>query len=40
MIGYFNSFKDNNKTMLFLTDDKDLLKNYIKVWEKNKRLTW
>ena len=32
MIGYFNCF-DNSKTMLFLADDKELLKEYTKVWE-------
>ena len=36
MIGYLNIFKDNNKTMPFLADDKELLKEYTKVWEKLK----
>ena len=34
MIGYVPYF-DDNKTMSFLTDDKELLKEYTKVWEKN-----
>ena len=34
MIGYFNVF-DNNKTMSFLADDKELLNEYTKVWEQN-----
>ena len=33
MIGYFNCF-DSTKTMLFLTDDKKLLKENTKIWEK------
>ena len=33
MIGYFNCF-DSTKTMLFLTDDKELLKENTKIWEK------
>ena len=33
MIGYVNVF-DNNKTMSFLADDKEFLKEYNKVWEK------
>ena len=33
MIGYFNCF-DSSKTMLFLTHDKELLKEYTKVWKK------
>ena len=32
MIGYVNVF-DNNKTMSFLADDKEFLKEYTKVWE-------
>ena len=36
MIGYLNIFKDNNKTTSFLADDKELLKEYFKVWEKLK----
>ena len=38
MIGYLNIFKDNNKTTSFLADDKELLKEYFKVWEKIKDL--
>ena len=33
MIGYVKYF-DDNKTMSFLADDKELLKEYTKVWEK------
>ena len=33
MIGYVKYF-DDNKTMYFLADDKELLKEYTKVWEK------
>ena len=33
MIDYVNVF-DNNKTMSFLADDKEFLKEYTKVWEK------
>ena len=34
MIGYFNCFEDDNKTMYFVADDKELLKIYTKVLEK------
>ena len=37
MIGYVKYF-DDNKTMSFLADDKKLLKEYTKVWEKIKEL--
>ena len=33
MIGYVKCF-DDNKTMYFLADDKELLKEQTKVWEK------
>ena len=33
MIGYVDVF-DNNKTMYFLADDKEFLKEYTKVWAK------
>ena len=33
MIGYVKCF-DDNKTMSFIADDKELLKEYTKVWEK------
>ena len=33
MIGYVKCFDDNN-TMSFLADDKEVLKEYTKVWEK------
>ena len=33
MIGYVKCF-DDSKTMSFLADDKEFLKEYIKVWEK------
>ena len=33
MIYYVKCF-DDNKTMSFLADDKEFLKEYIKVWEK------
>ena len=33
MIGYVKCF-DDNKTMSFVADDKELLKEYTKVWEK------
>ena len=35
MNGYLNCFKDNDKTMSFAADDKDLLKEHTKIWEKN-----
>ena len=34
MNGYVKCF-DDNKTMSFLADDKEFLKEYNKVWEKN-----
>ena len=34
MIVYFKCFKDKNKTMSFLADDKELLEEYIKVWKQ------
>ena len=37
MIGYLKYF-DDNKTMSFVVDDKELLKEYTKVWEKIKDL--
>ena len=37
MIGYVKSF-DSNKTMSFVADDKELLKKYIEIWEKNRDL--
>ena len=37
MIGYVKYF-DDSKTMSFLVDDKELLKEYTKVWEKKKDL--
>ena len=37
MIGYVKYF-DDSKTMSFLADDKELLKEYTKVWEKKKDL--
>ena len=37
MIGYVKYF-DDNKTISFLADDKKLLKEYTKVWEKIKEL--
>ena len=37
MIGYVKYF-DDNKTMSFLADDKELLKEYTKVWEKIRNL--
>ena len=33
MIGYIKCF-DDNKTMSFVADDEELLKEYTKVWEK------
>ena len=33
MIGYVKCF-DSNKRMSFVADDKELLKEYSKVWEK------
>ena len=33
MIGYVKCF-DDNKTMSFVADDKELLKEYTRVWEK------
>ena len=37
MIGYVKCF-DDNKTMSFVVDDKELLKEYIKIWGKIKDL--
>ena len=34
MIGYYKIHKDDNKTMNFICNDKDLLKEYKKIWEK------
>ena len=34
MTGYFNCFKDNNKTMSFIADNNESLKKYTKVWKK------
>ena len=34
MIGYYKIHKDDNKTMNFVCNDKDLLKEYKKIWEK------
>ena len=33
IIGYVKCF-DDNKTMPFVADDKELLKKYIEIWEK------
>ena len=38
MNGYVKCF-DDNKTISFLADDKEFLKEYTKVWEKIKDLT-
>ena len=34
MIGYYNCFKDGNKTMSFRCDDKKTVKKYERIWEK------
>ena len=38
MIGYVRKFNENS-TMCFIVKDKQLLKNYIKIWEKIEGLT-
>ena len=35
MIGYFNRFDENKITMSLMIKDKQLLKNYNKIWKKN-----
>ena len=37
MTGYINNFKDNTKTrtISLRVNDKQLLKNYNKIWKKN-----
>ena len=34
MIRYFNCF-DDNETMPFLADDKELFKKYVEIWKTN-----
>ena len=38
MTGYINKFDENKMTMSLMVKDKQLLKNYIKIWEKTERL--
>ena len=38
MIGYVRKFNENS-TMSFRVEDKQLLKNYNKIWEKFEKLT-
>ena len=35
MTGYFNRFDENKITMSLMIKDKQLLKNYNKIWKKN-----
>ena len=38
MTGYINEFNENKITMSLMVKDKQLLKNYNKIWKKIKRL--
>ena len=38
MIGYINKFDENKITMSLMIKDKQLLKNYSKIWKKIERL--
>ena len=38
MTGYINKFDENKRTMFLMVKDKQLLKNYNKIWKKIERL--
>ena len=38
MTGYINKFNENKITMSLIVKDKQLLKNYNKIWKKIERL--
>ena len=38
MIGYINKFDDNKIAMSLMIKDKQLLKNYNKIWKKNRKI--
>ena len=38
MTGYINKFDDNKIAMSLMIKDKQLLKNYNKIWKKNRKI--
>ena len=38
MTGYINKFDENKRTMFLMVKDKQLLKNYNKIWKKIEKL--